>query len=62
MSPYQDDLIQIVDRKELDETIKRALDRSHYSLEQLREQARRGRFETERARLTWQALRAVVSS
>lgn len=55
MTPQQD--VDLVTKEELESGVRRVLDRLNLSRDDLREQAATGRFSSERARLTWLAIR-----
>jgi len=55
------DDFRILDVEEVQAAAQAMLRALGMNAEQLREQARRGKFDSERARLTWVAIRDVVS-
>jgi hypothetical protein len=59
--PERIDEVEVASREEVQAAVRDALSRLHVSRHELEEQARQGRFTSERARLLWSAIREVAS-
>jgi hypothetical protein len=55
------DEVEVASREEVQAAVRDALSRLRLSRQELEEQARQGRFTSERARLLWSAIREVAS-
>jgi hypothetical protein len=59
MTPQQE--VDIVTEQEIAEAVRRALDTLGLTMDDLKKQAQTGRFQSERARLTWFAIRDIAA-
>ncbi len=59
MTPQQE--VDIVTEEEIAEAVKRALDTLGLTIDDLKAQAQNGQFQSERARLTWFAIRDLAA-
>lgn len=56
------DEVQIATDADLKRAVAKALKRAEVSLDELKDQARQGRFSSERARLAWFAISPIVNA
>jgi len=59
MTPQQE--VDIVTEEEIAQAVQRALDKLGVTIDGLKEQAQHGHFQSERARLTWFAIRDLAA-
>ncbi len=61
-TPIDDPTVEVVTSQQVEAAIRAALASIHLTRRQLEEQARSGRFSSERARLVWSAIQSVAPS